>query len=93
MFEPLDGRLAERIQNQVAAYLEDLVGLGAFADDQFFVRCDAGLSNRPDILEHGVTILVSFTPIGGKEPVAATLHQTIEGCRVASTAFGPARDE
>ena len=92
VFEPLDGRLAERIQNQVAAFLADLVEFGAFANEDFFVRCDAGLSNRADILDHGVTILVSFTPAGGKEPVSATLHQTIEGCRIASTAFGPVGD-
>ena len=92
VFEPLDAQLAERLQNQVLAFFADLVELGAFAEDQFFVRCDAGLSNRTDILDHGVTILVSFTPAAAREPVSATLHQTVEGCRIASTAFGPVGD-
>ena len=92
VFEPLDGRLAERIQNQVAAYLEDLAEFGAIDNEHAFVRCDAGLSDRADILDHGVTILMAFVPAGGKEPVSATLHQTVEGCRIASTAFGPVGD-
>ena len=92
VFEPLDAHLAERIQNQVMAFLADLVEFGAFANEHIFARCDAGLSNRSDIVGHGVTILVTFTPVGGKEPVSATLHQTIEGCRIASTVFGPVGD-
>jgi len=93
VFEALDAGLAERIQNQVTAYLADLVELGAFENDRFFVTCDAGLSNRTDILEHGVTILITFQPSGSNERVSVTIHQTIEGCRVASTAFGPAGGE
>ena len=92
VFEPADARLAERIQNQVMAFLEDLGAAGAFANDQFVVRCDAGLTNRSNVVDHGVTIMVTFTPAGGKEPVSATLHQTIEGCRIASTVFGPVGD-
>ena len=37
----------------------------------------------------GITILLAFHPTGSSESVSLTLHQTIDGCRVASTAFAP----
>ena len=89
VFEPDDLRLAERIRGQVDAYLSSLAGIGALASDRFVVECDAGVSHRADMAEHGVTILVSCQPHGSAEPVSFTLHQTVSGFRVASTAFAP----
>ncbi len=89
VFEPEDLRLAERIRAQVEAYLCSLDGIGAFENDRFVVECDAGVSHRNDMPEHGVTVLVSFQPYGSAEPVSFTLHQTVSGFRVASTAFAP----
>lgn len=89
VFEHVDAQLAAQIQSQVRAYLSQLADLGAFVNDRFFVHCEAGLSGRADIAEHGVTILISMHPIACREPVSFTLHHTVAGCRVASTAFAP----
>jgi phage tail sheath protein FI len=89
VFEPDDAQLARRVRGQVLTYLDCLDDLGAFADDRFIVECDAGLSDREDHEEHGVTILLVFHPIQCDEPVSLTLHQTASGCRVGSTAFAP----
>ena len=59
---------------------------GAFANERFVVECDAGLCKREDRLEHGVTMLLLFHPRGAVEPVSFTIHQTIAGCKVSSTA-------
>ncbi len=93
IFEPDDARLADRICAQVTAYLASLSNLGAFEDDRFVVDCDAGLSKRVDGVEHGVTILVVFRPLGCAETISFTLHQTAAGCRVATTAFAPAMED
>jgi hypothetical protein len=63
--------------------------MGAFESERFVVECDAGLCHRADSAEKRVTILVAFHPIGCKEPVSFTLHQTVAGCRVTPTAFAP----
>jgi phage tail sheath protein FI len=89
VFEADNTQLAERIHSQVFAYLCSLAALGAFETDKFVVQCDAGLCKRQNTLEHGVTILLVFQPVGYTEPVSFTLHQTVAGCRVASTAFPP----
>lgn len=89
VFEQPDRELTERIRSQVLAYFACLHDLGALASDRFVVQCDAGLSRRADRLEHGVTILVVFHPQGSPGPVSFTLHQTVLGCRVATTAFAP----
>ncbi len=89
MFEPGDANVGRRIRAQVTAYLSALANMGAFADDRFIVECDAGLCQRNDSREHGVTVLVVFHPLGCKEAVSFTLHQTVAGCRVTSTAFAP----
>ena len=89
VFQPDNQQLAERIRSQVDAYLSTLADIGAFASDRYFVECDAGVSHRADLSEHGVTILVIFQPHGCREPVSFTLHQTVSGFRVASTAFAP----
>ncbi len=88
VFEAEDDRLAQRLRAQVLTYLQCLHDLGAFADRKFIVQCDAGVSNRPDNKEHGVTILLVFQPASCDEPISLTLHQTAAGFRVGSTAFG-----
>ena len=88
VFEPEDDMLAQRLHVQVLTYLQCLHDLGAFADEQFLVQCDAGVSNRSDSKEHGVTILLVFQPVDCDEPISLTLHQTAAGFRVGSTAFG-----
>ena len=88
VFEAEDKTLADRLRAQVLTYLDCLNDLGAFADENFIVQCDAGVSKRPDNDEHGVTILLVFHPTGCDEPISLTLHQTASGFRVGSTAFG-----
>jgi phage tail sheath protein FI len=88
VFEPTDSSLADRLRGQVLTYLDCLNDLGAFANNNFLVRCDAGVSNRADHDERGITILLVFHPVGCDEPISLTLHQTASGFRVGSTAFG-----
>ena len=91
LFESTEIReyLARRIRGQILTYFDCLNDLGAFAHDDFLVRCDAGVSLRDDRAERGITILLVFRPTGCDEPISLTLHQTASGCRVASTAFAP----
>ena len=93
VFEKYDANLATRIRSQVIAYLSGLANLGAFENERFTVDCDAGLCRREDSLEHGVSILVFFQPLGCEEPVSFTLHQSISGCRVTTTAFAPVMED
>jgi phage tail sheath protein FI len=88
VFEPSDSTLAERVRGQVLTYLDCLNDLGAFANDSFIVQCDAGVSNRSESEEQGITILLVFHPVGCDEPISLTLQQTASGFRVGSTAFG-----
>jgi phage tail sheath protein FI len=88
VFEADDSSLADRIREQVLAYFQNLSDLGAFVDDRFIVQCDAGVSKRTDVKEHGVTLLLVFHPAGCDQPLSLTLHQTASGIRVGSTAFG-----
>jgi phage tail sheath protein FI len=93
VFEKPDMKLTERIRRQIMNYFFSLAELGAFANERYVVECDAGLCKREDRLEHGVTIMLVFHPIGSAEPTSFTLHQTVAGFRVASSAFAPvARD-
>ena len=89
VFEKPDFKLTERIRGQILTYFSCLADLGAFQNEFFVVDCDAGLCQRDDRLEHGITILLVFHPIGSPEPISFTIHQTVAGCRVASTAFAP----
>lgn len=89
VFEKPDMRLTNLIRDQIFSYFFDLAELGAFASERFVVECDAGLCRREDRIEHGVTILLQFQPLGAVEPISFTIHQTVAGCRVASTAFAP----
>ncbi len=88
VFEPEDETLAAKLHAQVLHYFHTMNDMGAFANDDFVVQCDAGVSNRADSEEHGITILLVFHPIGCADPVSLTLHQTASGFRVGSTAFG-----
>jgi phage tail sheath protein FI len=88
VFESADATLADRLRGQVLTYLSCLDDLGAFANDNFIVQCDAGVSKRSDLSEHGITILLVVHPVDCDEPVSMTLHQTATGIRVGSTAFG-----
>ncbi len=93
VFEPGDKNLARRVRAQVLTYFYCLNDMGAFADDRFVVECDAGVSNRLDSDEHGVTILLVFHPAACDEPISLTLHLTPAGCRVGSTAFAPSIED
>jgi len=93
VFEPNAARVAERVQSQVHAYMCYLTDAGAFVDDAFLVQCNAGLHSHPVDPDRGITILLGFHPVGSDHPVSLTLHQTISGCRVATTAFAPATAE
>jgi phage tail sheath protein FI len=93
VFEADDANLAKRIRSQVTAYLVALANMGAFENDRFVVECDAGMCQRRDSLERGVTILIVFHPRGCSEPMSLTLHQTVAGCRVTTTAFAPVMED
>jgi hypothetical protein len=81
--------VAERVTSMVHAYMSSLADAGAFADDMFVVQCDAGLQSSPVNKHRGVTVLLVFHPAGSNETVSLAVHQTIMGCRVATTAFAP----
>ena len=85
--------VAERVNSLVHAYMCSLAAAGAFTDDMFVVQCDAGLHSSPVNKDRGVTVLLAFHPADADDPVSLTLHQTIAGCRVATTAFAPVFDE
>ena len=93
VFEKPDMKLTERIRDQILNYFSRLAELGAFVNERFVVECDAGLCKREDRLEHGVTILLLFQPSGSVEPISITIHQTVVGCRVTSTAFAPVAED
>ncbi len=93
VFEKPDMNLTDRIRKQILTYFSCLADLGAFANERFVVECDAGLCKREDRLEHGITILLVFHPIGSVESVSFTIHQAVAGCRVTSTAFAPVAEE
>jgi hypothetical protein len=93
VFEPDAVQAASRIHSQVHAYMCYLADAGAFVDDAFMVQCHAEHHSHPIIQNRGITILLGFHPTGSDEPVSLTLHQTVSGCRVATTAFAPANAE
>ena len=87
VFERPSPRLAELVQAQVSASFLALFEHGALACDDFDVACnvESAAGGSP----HGVELLLSFTPAGCRYPLSFTLHQTVAGCRVTSTAFAP----
>jgi hypothetical protein len=93
VFEQNGSQIAERILGQVDGYMSHLANSGAFTGNRFVVQCETGLFDKSTDPERGVTILLAFQPVGTDEEIALTLHQTIAGCRVAATAFGPVAAE
>ena len=89
LFEQNGQQIAERIHGQVDGYMSYLANSGAFAGSRFVVQCDTTLFSRASDPDRGVTILLAFRPAGTEEDIALTLHQTIAGCRVSTTAFAP----
>ncbi len=90
VFEPEDAGVADRFRIQVNAYFYCLAVMNAFENDHFVFDCDAGLLKREVGVAPGFAIFVAFHPVGCREPISFTLHQTASGCRVTSTAFAPA---
>ncbi|MBT8087215.1 MAG: hypothetical protein KJO46_04235 [Gammaproteobacteria bacterium] len=88
VFESHDVDLEERICAQVLTYFNDLDELGAFADRNFLVQCNAGV-NRKDSTGRNVSVLLVFRPAGSDAAISLTLHLTAAGCRVISPAFAP----
>lgn len=89
VFEAGGPRVAECVRGQVHVYLSGLADRGAFVDGNFDVQCESGLHVNPLDPQRGVTILLAFQPADSGEIIWLTLHQTVQGCRVALTAFAP----
>lgn len=85
--------VAETVRAQIYAYLTTLADRGAFEDRHFDVQCNADRHADPLDPERGVTILLAFQPAESAEHIWLTLHQTVQGCRVSSTAFAPVTAE
>lgn len=92
-FAPNTVAVAQKVNGLIHAYMCTLADAGAFTDDMFIVKCDAGLHLNAVNKDRGITILLAFHPVGSDQAVSLTLHQTISGCRVATTAFAPVVDE
>ncbi len=93
VFEPHTSAVAESIVNQVHSFMCALSDAGAFENDHFLVQCDAGLRRQPVDPDRGITLLLAFHPAGADGTVSLTLHQSVSGCRVSTTAFAPVRAE
>jgi phage tail sheath protein FI len=93
VFAPNTTAVADRVNSLVHAYMCSLADAGAFTDDMFVVQCDAGLHSGPFSKNRGITVLLAFHPAGSEETISLTLHQTMSGCRVATTAFAPVFEE
>ncbi len=89
IFEADASRAAERIQAQVHAYMTWLADQGAFEVETYSVQCDATLQQGLVDPQRGMTILLTFHPLGCDQSVSLALHQSAAGCRVATTAFAP----
>ena len=89
VFEEPSERRVENIRARVFAYLMALANSGAFVDDRIVVECDTGLCKKTDGADRGLSLMISFQPTGCRKPISFTLHQSVEGCRIASTAFAP----
>lgn len=89
MFEAPGPGLAQRVQAQVHAALRVLADRGAFADEDFDVRCR--IDTTPSAGAHAIEMLLAFTPTASDRPIALTLCQSVAGCRVRDTVFAPVR--
>ena len=90
VFEQPGPRLALKVKAQVVDCLAQLHDLGALADADFYVSCQAE-SSAP-LSRQRIELLLSFTPTGCPRPVSLTLHQSAAGCGVGTSAFAPAED-
>lgn len=93
VFEADAARVGERIVGKVHAFMCAMADAGAFQDDHFLVQCDALPQGQPVDPIRGITLLLAFHPAGSRQTVSLTVHQTVSGCRVVSTAFAPVRAE
>ena len=93
VFESDDDRVVRRIRAQVLSYFCGLDELGAFVNSRFAVRCDANARQKSGSEPHGVTILLTFHPVGSDDEISLTLHVTATGCRVGNTAFAPTAEQ
>jgi hypothetical protein len=91
VFETHTSAVAESIVGQVHSFMCALSDAGAFENDHFLVQCDAGLRRQAVDPDRGITMLLAFHPAGSDETVSLTLHQSVSGCRVSTTAFAPVR--
>ena len=89
VFEAGGPKIAEQVRGQVHAYLTALADVGAFADGVFELQCESTEHQSPLDPQRGVNILLGFRPIDSDETVWLTLHQTVQGLRLTSTAFAP----
>ncbi len=78
------------LRQRIVEYLASLYAHGALASASFSVECEAGAARRADGSRTGISVHLSFQPLGSPAPLSFTLHQGAAGCRVARTAFAPA---
>ena len=90
VFDPNRATLPGRLEILVMAYLDTLRTVGAL-DAVVDVRADLAQPRGAAAVANRITLHVIFTPAGCERPLALTLHQSVEGCRTAATAFGPSR--
>ena len=89
VFDADRATLEQRLQDRVATYLDEFLTAGAL-EAVASVRADLAPvpSNQADA--NRIRLHIVFTPVGCTRPLALTLHQSVDGCRTAVTAFGPA---
>lgn len=93
VFELDANKAANQLHSQVHAYLCSLADTGAIADDRFTVHCDVHFKKSATDAESAVHVMLAFRPVGAKESLSLSLHQTAAEFRVATTAFAPASSE
>jgi hypothetical protein len=78
VFEPNAEPLWATIRSSIGAFLHDLFQRGAFqgkfADEAYFIRCDATTTTQSDIDNGVVNIVVGFAPLKPSEFVVITLQ-------------------
>ena len=84
VFEQGGRRMADRVRQQVYAYLSVLADRGAFSERRFDVQCEwhPGESN-------GITVMLAFRPAASDDFICLSIHQDVQGARIAATAFAP----
>ena len=87
VFQSQDSATGHRIVTRVHRYMSELADAGAFENDHFVVQCDLGNRRQAS----GFSVMLAFHPVNAPQPVALTVHQSLAGTRVSTTAFAPAR--